>query len=462
MKGRTCLLLAAAAAAALFGCARNQQRTPLTPADARNGANGDYRPGQGVYSWQDIPPGQQITISRASFDVGGYQLYSATGATIVVPFVAHNLGVLKFGRSTNAQTYLMRDSGDPVLYLAPGASLDNTSIVGSKWEPIPSEFEYNGPIYVTLAPDWNQWVTMDWFPGMSIRGGYWGHTPATAIAAMPMFSIAVDEDHLHDLASLQKYAADHPGSQRSRAVFDYAAAHSTAPFWTYGGGGGGIGSMKSLAGGKAGGKSGAADSDKAEGLAGGKKGEPAGSGYTAQRLYGEDWDHDVSHPALEQIKSRDSKTGAASTLQPRSLYGDAHSRQALLDQNRRKGDDQSPDDRDNFGLPHVPDLKEQTLRSPLMDLSHPFGKKPGIATAGKSAAEKESGHVAKEGIMDSIFKSSAQRAREKAALEAQSRQGVLGTIGVGSGASGKTNDPAADLLKPHGTTDGQSGGQKGP
>src|SRR2546423_8340594 len=96
------------------GCHSNQ---PVTMAPPVGGATpppsaGQVTGGQ-VYNWPDVPQGQQIPVSRASFDQGGYQIYAATGETIVVPFANQNLYVMKFGRSGTGQTYFVNEGTAP-------------------------------------------------------------------------------------------------------------------------------------------------------------------------------------------------------------------------------------------------------------------------------------------------------------------------------------------------------------
>ena len=59
-----------------------------------------------------MPQNQQVTLTRAVFDQGGYQLYDTVGETIVVPFTNQNLYVMKFGQSTNGHMYFVNDGSD--------------------------------------------------------------------------------------------------------------------------------------------------------------------------------------------------------------------------------------------------------------------------------------------------------------------------------------------------------------
>src|SRR5262245_21015932 len=103
---RGCVARVAVTAALLIGltgCA-SQRPVAMAPPVAPMPANGAAPGAGGVFNWQDVPRGQQVPISRAVFDQGGYQLYAASGETIVVPFVSQNLYAMKFGRSNSGTT----------------------------------------------------------------------------------------------------------------------------------------------------------------------------------------------------------------------------------------------------------------------------------------------------------------------------------------------------------------------
>jgi hypothetical protein len=130
-----------------------------------------------VYQWQDVPKGQEIVITRAVFDQGGYQLYASTGETIVVPFANQNMYVMKFGKSENGGMYFVSDGSTPTLYVPNGAGLENAAAQGAKWYPFPQNYAYSRPVYMGLAPTWSDYVAMSWYPGMLYYGGYYGYRP---------------------------------------------------------------------------------------------------------------------------------------------------------------------------------------------------------------------------------------------------------------------------------------------
>lgn len=159
---------------ALTGCYREKPVAMAPPVSAPPPvaqSNGE------VYQWQDVPKGQEIAITRAVFDQGGYQLYASTGETIVVPFANQNMYVMKFGKSENGGMYFVSDGSTPTLYVPNGAGLENAAAQGAKWYPFPQNYAYSRPVYMGLAPTWSDYVAMSWYPGMLYYGGYFGYRP---------------------------------------------------------------------------------------------------------------------------------------------------------------------------------------------------------------------------------------------------------------------------------------------
>jgi hypothetical protein len=159
---------------ALTGCYRDKPVAMAPPVSAPPPAapsNGE------VYQWQDVPKGQEIVITRAVFDQGGYQLYASTGETIVVPFANQNMYVMKFGKSQSGGMYFVSDGSTPTLYVPNGAGLENAAAQGAKWYPFPQNYAYSRPVYMGLAPTWSDYVAMSWYPGMLYYGGYYGYRP---------------------------------------------------------------------------------------------------------------------------------------------------------------------------------------------------------------------------------------------------------------------------------------------
>lgn len=166
--------IAVLALGSLTGCYKEKPVAMAPPVSAPPPAapsNGE------VYQWQDVPKGQEIAITRAVFDQGGYQLYASTGETIVVPFANQNMYVMKFGKSTGAGMYFINDGSAPTLYVPNGVGLENAAAQGAKWYPFPQNYVYSRPVYMGLAPTWSDYVAMSWYPGMLFYGGYFGYRP---------------------------------------------------------------------------------------------------------------------------------------------------------------------------------------------------------------------------------------------------------------------------------------------
>jgi uncharacterized membrane protein YgcG len=230
--------LIASAAFALTGCG---QRTvyvtqPAAPQSAAppvqtvsaespvNGANSQ------VYAWQDVPQGQQVPVTRAAFDQGGYQIYADTGEVITVPFANQNLYVLKFGRSTRGASYFVNEGDAPVLYLAPGAFVENSAAQNARWYPIPESYAYTRPMYVTVAPTWGEFVAMGWYPGMAFYGGMWGYYPHSSFVWMPGFYVHIGGVRYTSYTSYHTYYIHTPGYVRTRVIHTYYPTRGTSRF----------------------------------------------------------------------------------------------------------------------------------------------------------------------------------------------------------------------------------------
>jgi hypothetical protein len=130
-----------------------------------------------VFNWHEVPTNQEVPINRAVFDQGGYQLYDTVGETIIVPFTNNNLYVMKFGVSTNGTTYFVNIGDAPVLYLPQDGYLENATVAGAKWYPFTQKFAPSDPVYLGVAPNWDDYVDTGWYPDMSCYGGYWCDSP---------------------------------------------------------------------------------------------------------------------------------------------------------------------------------------------------------------------------------------------------------------------------------------------
>lgn len=181
-----------------------------------------------MYQWQDVPSGQQIPINRAVFDQGGYQLFAQSGETILVPFANQNLYVMKFGLSNTGQTYFVQDGKVPTLFVPRGTGIENASAQGARWYPFSQDYQYQRPVYVGIAPSWNQFTGMGWYPGMSYYGGYWGMNP---YGYSPMVGIMfnIGGRPYYGWNSYSSYYQSHPGYISPRRTFNYASTGRQAP-----------------------------------------------------------------------------------------------------------------------------------------------------------------------------------------------------------------------------------------
>ena len=145
------------------------------PVDAAS-ANGSNAAADSVFNWQEIPANQNVPLSRASFDQGGYQLYDTVGETIIVPFTNHNLYVMKFAESPNGKLYFVNQGGYPVLYVPHGGYLNNASVSGARWYPFGAEYHPVQPVFLGIAPSYSEFIGLGWYSNTFLYGGYYGHT----------------------------------------------------------------------------------------------------------------------------------------------------------------------------------------------------------------------------------------------------------------------------------------------
>ncbi|MGI4789664.1 MAG: hypothetical protein ACRYFS_12525 [Janthinobacterium lividum] len=229
------------AAFVLAGCSHNNPpvamappANPVTisqPMDQNSNGQDMASSGQtGAYNWTDVPIGQQVQITRAVFDQGGYQLYSPQG-TIVVPFANQNMYVMKFGQSQNGGMYFVNSGQFPTLYVPPGASLGNASQPGAQWYPFPQNYAYSSPVYVGIAPSWSAFSGMGWYPGMSYYGGYYGSSPYNIIGPMVGLHFLIGGSPYYGWNSYHTYYNSHPSGYApmrvvNRTVYNQAARTS--------------------------------------------------------------------------------------------------------------------------------------------------------------------------------------------------------------------------------------------
>ena len=208
--------------------------TPVTISQpVGQGSNGQYAAGNGqngAYSWTEVPVNQEVQITRAVFDQGGYQLYSPQG-TIVVPFANQNMYVMKFGQSRTGGMYFVNSGQFPTLYVPPGASLQNAAQPNSNWYPFPQNYAYTQPVYVGIAPSWSAFTGMGWYPGMAYYGGYYGYSPYSMIGPMVGLHFLIGGSPYYGWNSYHSYYNSHPYGYApmrvvNRTVYNQAARTS--------------------------------------------------------------------------------------------------------------------------------------------------------------------------------------------------------------------------------------------
>ncbi len=148
-----------------------------------------------------------------------------------MPFENQNLYVLRFGRSYGPNMYFVNEGDAPTLYLRNGDFLENAAAQNARWYPISPDYNYTRPIYVSLAPSWNDYTAMGWYPGMVTYGGMWGYQPGVHFVWMPGFSIHIGGARYTDYVSYHNYYTRTPGYVRTRVVYNnYVAPGRTGSF----------------------------------------------------------------------------------------------------------------------------------------------------------------------------------------------------------------------------------------
>lgn len=165
-----------------------------------------------AFTWNELPQGRHIPIVRACFDEGGYRLYDSAGEVIVAPFTDDNLYVMQFARCNDGGMYFVNDGTCPVLYLPPGGCLENATVAGACWYPFSSAFCPTTPVYLGIAPSWDAFIGMGWYPRMCCYGGYWCGAPfgSGLFVATPGFAIWIGSSIYHGWSGYTNYCRVHP------------------------------------------------------------------------------------------------------------------------------------------------------------------------------------------------------------------------------------------------------------
>lgn len=171
-----------------------------------------------VFDWRDVPLNEPVLLQSAAFDEGGYQLYDTAGETIVVPFENQNLYVLKFARSSDGSMYFVNQGDFPLLTIPDGGYLSNSTVDGARWYPFPGDYNPVTPVYLGIAPSWDDYVAMGWYPEMSYWGGYYSvRSPRDGGLFRPMYGtyVRIDWRDYHDWDEYHQYSDSHPGWHRT-------------------------------------------------------------------------------------------------------------------------------------------------------------------------------------------------------------------------------------------------------
>jgi hypothetical protein len=170
-----------------------------------------------VFNWSEVPANQQVPITRAVFDETGYQLYDTAGETIEVPFAGDNLYVMKFAVSQTGEMYFVRDGDTPILYVPDGGYLENATVQGARWYPFTPDFQPTQPVYDGIAPSWDDFVDMGWYPDMACWGGYWSSAPyfdGGVFLPMVGFTFVIGGHSCFGWAAYHTWCGGHPAPYR--------------------------------------------------------------------------------------------------------------------------------------------------------------------------------------------------------------------------------------------------------
>jgi hypothetical protein len=202
----------AVTAIALLFVASSIHATPLAQVARTTSVERYADDSDSVFNWREVPAYQEVPLTRATFDEGGYQLYDTVGETVVVPFTNHDLYVMKFARSHNGTMYFVNTGTTPVLYVPQGGYLENATDPSARWYPFSPRFHPATPVYIGIAPSWHAFIGMGWYPDMEYYGGYWSDRPviyAGIFIGMIGLAIFIGDDHCDGWWPYYHYCAYH-------------------------------------------------------------------------------------------------------------------------------------------------------------------------------------------------------------------------------------------------------------
>ncbi len=215
-----------------------------TSAPAGGFNSGTNAAADSVFNWQEIPADQQVPLTRAAFDQGGYQLYDSVGETIIVPFTNENLYVMKFAASPNGSLYFENEGGYPVLYVPQGGYLENATVSGARWYPFGQDFHPTEPVFLGIAPSYPEFLDLGWYPDTHCYGGFYGSTSFISggvfLPTVGLFFEVGGHSH-YGWDGYHRYYEDHPGyfhtDYYNHNFYHYAGSHYSqfAPGRRFGG-----------------------------------------------------------------------------------------------------------------------------------------------------------------------------------------------------------------------------------
>jgi len=166
------------------------------------------------------PQEAPVLLERAGFDLNGYQFVTQSGQRVAVPF-RKSLNAVRFARAADGRMALAASAAPPILYLAPADALVNDAIQGSRWQPLPPGVSPPQPLYIHPAPDWEQFLSMRWYPNMTVVGGLAGtDSTSSSFTWLPGSHVQIGPNRYSDFAAYRAFADAHPNAPALRAAHD--------------------------------------------------------------------------------------------------------------------------------------------------------------------------------------------------------------------------------------------------